>query len=65
VNDYYLSYVDPAPVKDPIGPSDGSRHVVRGANWMTANAMELRLAWRDAADAASSTLGFRIARYGE
>jgi hypothetical protein len=27
--------------------------------------MELRLAWRDGADAINPTLGFRVARYAE
>lgn len=65
VNDYYISFVDPTPATDPLGPDDGTRHVVRGANWKSATATDLRLAWRDAADGASSTLGFRVARYAE
>jgi len=65
VDDYYMSFVDPAPVTDPLGPDDGTRHVIRGANWKSATAMELRLAWRDAADAISPALGFRVARYAE
>ena len=65
INDYYFSFVDPTPVSDPLGPEDGTRHVVRGANWKTAVVTELRLAWRDVEDAAGPTLGFRIARYAE
>jgi formylglycine-generating enzyme required for sulfatase activity len=65
VNDYYMSFVDPARVTDPLGPDEGTRHVVRGANWKSATAMQLRLAWRDGADAISPTLGFRVARYAE
>jgi formylglycine-generating enzyme required for sulfatase activity len=65
VNDYYLSYVDPATVTDPLGPEQAGRHVIRGANWKTASVAELRLAWRDSADAASQTIGFRMARYAE
>ena len=65
VNDYYLSFVDSAPVTDPLGPDQSARHVVRGANWRSANVAELRYAWRDAADEMSQTIGFRIARYAE
>ena len=64
-NDYYSSFVDPAAVTDPLGPDEGIQHVVRGANWKSATATELRLAWRDGADGISPALGFRIARYAE
>jgi formylglycine-generating enzyme required for sulfatase activity len=65
IDDYYLSFVDPAPVTDPLGPQDGTRHVIRGANWKSATAADLRLAWRDGADAAGTTIGFRVVRYAE
>jgi formylglycine-generating enzyme required for sulfatase activity len=65
VNDYYESFVDAAPVTDPLGPEQGTLHVVRGANWKTASVSELRLAWRDAANGPDPTLGFRVARYAE
>jgi formylglycine-generating enzyme required for sulfatase activity len=65
IDDYYLSFVDPAPVTDPLGPQDGTRHVIRGANWQSATAADLRLAWRDGADGASTTIGFRVVRYAE
>jgi formylglycine-generating enzyme required for sulfatase activity len=65
INDYYLSFVDSAPVTDPLGPDDGTRHVIRGANWKSAAATDLRLAWRDGADVASATIGFRVVRYAE
>jgi formylglycine-generating enzyme required for sulfatase activity len=65
IDDYYLSYVDPVPVIDPLGPQDGTRHVVRGASWKSASVTELRLAWRDGADSDSSTIGFRVVRYAE
>src|SRR5205814_1098523 len=51
VNDYYESFVDPAPMTDPLGPAQGTLHVVRGASWKTASVSELRLAWRDTASA--------------
>jgi len=65
IGDYYLSYVDTAAVTDPLGPDDGTRHVIRGANWKSAAATDLRLAARDGADGAASTIGFRVVRYAE
>lgn len=65
IGDYYFSYVDSAPVTDPLGAEDGTRHVIRGANWKTAVATDLRLAARDGADGASNTIGFRVVRYAE
>ena len=65
IGDYYLSYVDSAPVTDPLGPEDGTRHVIRGANWKSAAATDLRLAARDGADGAGNTIGFRVVRYAE
>jgi formylglycine-generating enzyme required for sulfatase activity len=65
INDYYLSFVDSPPVTDPLGPDDGTRHVIRGANWKSAAATDLRLAWRDGADGTSTTIGFRVVRYAE
>jgi formylglycine-generating enzyme required for sulfatase activity len=65
VNDFYLSFVDSAPVTDPFGPEQAARHVLRGANWRSANVAELRYAWRDSADEGSQAIGFRLARYAE
>ena len=65
INDYYLSFVDSVPVTDPLGPEDGTRHVIRGANWKTASTADLRLAWRDGTDGSSTTVGFRVVRYAE
>lgn len=65
INDNYLSFVDAAAVTDPLGPDQAARHVVRGANWKSANVAELRYAWRDSADEGSQVIGFRVARYAE
>ncbi|HKT74350.1 MAG TPA: SUMF1/EgtB/PvdO family nonheme iron enzyme [Steroidobacteraceae bacterium] len=65
IDDYYASFVDPTPATDPLGPDDGTRHVIRGANWRTSTVTELRLAWRDGAEDMSQTIGFRVARYAE
>jgi len=63
--DYYASLPDGAPQTDPFGPAQGTRHTLRGSNWRTATVADLRLAWRDGADGASQTTGFRIARYAD
>jgi formylglycine-generating enzyme required for sulfatase activity len=65
IGDYYFSFVDPAPVTDPLGPDDGTRHVIRGASWKSAVVTDLRLAARDGADGDSTTIGFRVVRYAE
>jgi formylglycine-generating enzyme required for sulfatase activity len=65
MNDYYESFVDPAAITDPLGPAEGTLHVIRGANWQTATVAELRLAWRDAGQGPGPTLGFRLARYAD
>jgi formylglycine-generating enzyme required for sulfatase activity len=65
IDDYYLSFVDPEPATDPLGPDDGTRHVLRGANWKSAVTTELRLAWRDGEERSGPTIGFRIGRYAE
>jgi len=58
--------VTPSPpgevTRDPIGPSEGAYHVIRGASWMDTNTTELRLSYRDYGDSARPDLGFRIAR---
>ena len=61
--DRYSSFVDSSDATDPLGPAEGTQHVVRGANWRTNSVSELRLAWRDGGAEASNTIGFRVARY--
>jgi formylglycine-generating enzyme required for sulfatase activity len=51
------------PLLDPMGPSEGSRHVVRGASWAKASRSELRLAYRNSGQDGNLETGFRIARY--
>jgi formylglycine-generating enzyme required for sulfatase activity len=66
MNDFYLSFVDTKEATDPLGPEQAGQHVVRGANWRTLVAADLRLAWRDSGgDEVSPTIGFRVARYAE
>jgi len=47
---------------DPLGPSEGEYHVIRGASWMDDNVTELRLSYRDYGDEPRPDVGFRIAR---
>jgi formylglycine-generating enzyme required for sulfatase activity len=65
VNDFYLSFVDPAASTDPLGPDQAALHIVRGANWRTGSVGDLRFAWREAGPEPSQTIGFRVARYAE
>ena len=66
-HDYYAVYPNAADKleNDPMGPSKGRHHVVRGSSWRHASISELRLSYRDYSDKARSDLGFRIARYAD
>ena len=50
-------------VRDPLGPSNGELHVVRGASWARGYLPQLRLAYRDSGAKGSHDIGFRVARY--
>ncbi len=63
VNDRYLSYVPSTHLTDPLGPDDGKFHTIRGSNWRTTAATELRFPWRESANGATDHIGFRVARY--
>lgn len=66
VHDAYSSAPPPTPATEPFGPdAASSRHVIKGSHWRTAVFSELRLAWRDGADAPADWIGFRVARYAE
>ena len=64
VNDFYTVPTPgiKTPVVDPLGPKDGTSHVIRGSSWRHAGATELRLSFRDYGSAPRSDVGFRIAR---
>jgi formylglycine-generating enzyme required for sulfatase activity len=49
-------------VDDPLGPSNGQLHVVRGASWRSATATDLRVAARASGVDGREDVGFRIAR---
>lgn len=48
---------------DPVGPTTGSYHVVRGSSWAHGTVTELRLSFRDYSDTTRDDVGFRVARY--
>ena len=67
VQDYYAVYPGESErlVKDPLGPSTGQHHVVRGSSWRHGNITELRLTYRDYSRKARNDVGFRLARYAD
>ena len=65
VNDFYASAPGGASDPDPLGPSAGSAHTVRGSTWRHGRITELRLSYREAGTGARDDLGFRVARYAE
>ena len=48
---------------DPVGPQEGTYHVIRGSSWKDSSISELRLSYRDYGQAGRDDVGFRIARY--
>lgn len=65
INDYYdvPSGLSQQAEIDPIGPSEGTHHVIRGSSWAHGSVTELRLSFRDYGSDARNDVGFRIARY--
>ena len=49
-------------VDDPLGPTTGSVHVIRGATWRSATVTDLRVAARGSGVEGRDDVGFRIAR---
>ena len=64
VNDYY-DIPDAGETTDPLGPSEGDYHVIRGASWQKGTVTDLRLSFRDYGAEGRQDVGFRIARYAE
>jgi formylglycine-generating enzyme required for sulfatase activity len=64
VHDFY-AIPEETPSTDPVGPTEGEYHVVRGSSWMHGTATDLRLSFRDYGIDGRRDLGFRIARYAE
>jgi formylglycine-generating enzyme required for sulfatase activity len=66
VHDYYTVTADTGQtLVDPLGPTDGKQHVIRGASWKHSGVTDLRLSARDFGEGARNDVGFRIARYAE
>ncbi len=65
IHDYYsVGGVSGVPV-DPLGPKNGSAHVVRGSSWRSGAITDLRLAWRGQGSDGRDDIGFRLVRYAE
>jgi len=67
VHDFYTiaSGMAADPPTDPLGPTTGQYHVIRGASWAHGALSELRLSFRDYGTDKRDDVGFRIARYVE
>ncbi|TDJ44339.1 MAG: hypothetical protein E2O52_08585 [Gammaproteobacteria bacterium] len=66
ITDRYGVYMDAQEVAvDPVGPSEGQYHVIRGSGWRHSSISELRYAYRDFGDRGRLDVGFRIARYAD
>lgn len=52
-------------VTNPLGPSSGEYHVIKGSSWMHGSVTDLRIMFRDYGSDSRQDLGFRIARYAE
>jgi formylglycine-generating enzyme required for sulfatase activity len=66
-HDFYTPYTGLATeVKtDPMGPENGTHHVVRGASWRDGSITEMRLSYRGYSRDKRDDIGFRIARYAK
>lgn len=66
VHDYYSVQASSNKTHvDPLGPTRGEFHVIRGSSWAHGTITELRLSFRDYADKPREDVGFRVARYLE
>ena len=64
VNDYYRSGpFAPDSGADPLGPAVGTDHVVKGANFLSADRSALSPGYRAFAANKSESVGFRVARW--
>lgn len=65
VHDYYGSsgVVGDTQETNPLGPTSGTYHVIRGSSWAHSTVTELRLSFRDYYDGSRDDVGFRVARY--
>ena len=63
-NDFY-EIPNGEPVNDPLGPSSGDYHTIRGSGWMNGTISDLRVSFRDYGIGGRQDVGFRIARFAE
>ena len=63
-HDFY-SAVPSKDSKDPLGPRNGTHHLIRGSSWRDASITELRFSYRRYGKDPANDVGFRIARYAE
>jgi formylglycine-generating enzyme required for sulfatase activity len=67
MHDFYIIHtggLGTVPV-DPMGPTSGTTHAIRGSGWRSASITELRLAYRDEGVEGADDVGFRVVRYAE
>lgn len=66
VHDYYgaLGAIGGVEI-DPLGPTAGQFHTIRGSSWAHGSITELRLSFRDFGEEPRDDVGFRVARYLE
>ena len=50
---------------NPMGPTNGTYHVIKGSSWAHGTITELRLSYRDYNNEPRDDVGFRVARYLE
>ncbi len=66
VHDFYGAVGSVGGVEvDPLGPTEGQFHTIRGSSWAHGSVTELRLSFRDFGEEARDDVGFRVARYLE
>lgn len=66
VHDYYGALGALGGVEvDPLGPTEGQFHSIRGSSWAHGSVTELRLSFRDFGEEPRDDVGFRVARYLE
>ncbi len=66
VHDFYGAVGSMAGVEvDPLGPTEGQFHTIRGSSWAHGTITELRLSFRDFGEEVRDDVGFRVARYLE
>jgi formylglycine-generating enzyme required for sulfatase activity len=65
VHDYYGAggFSGSQAERDPLGPTTGTYHVIKGSSWAHGTVTELRLAFRDYNNIPRDDVGFRVARY--